>query len=53
MDESHVLVFPGINLTVTFSATFGELLVSTLLVLLIALHVTMFFHRLIFGKRGD
>lgn len=53
MQESHVLLFPGVNLTVTYSATFGELLVATLLILLIAMHVTMFFHRLIFGKRGD
>lgn len=50
--SSHVEIFPNVALTIDYHATFGELLLATLLIVLISLMVTIFLHNLILKKSG-
>lgn len=50
--KSSIEIYPDVALTVEFSATFGELLISTLLMFLIALIVSIFLYNLILKRVG-
>lgn len=49
---SKIEIFPNVALTVDYHATFGELLIATLLMLLISLIVCIFLYNLILKKAG-